>query len=193
LEVLPIGVAEPGQYPDANTDPQGRAASELATIAVAWALLHELRHIRHQQDGTGADPYSDDKAAKHAEEMSCDAFATTFLLEQIDLYAQSTNQSADLIRRKRQLGIYFGLFAVTMLAKDKCGESKSHPAVQARIDAVRKLMADQKSDIAAAMVRILRLPCWGLFGLARPIPTSSLLKNPFAEGFVFYEGSVRAA
>jgi hypothetical protein len=37
LEALPVGVAEPGQYPDANTDPQGRAASELATIAVAWA------------------------------------------------------------------------------------------------------------------------------------------------------------
>lgn len=81
LEALPVGVAEPGQYPDANTDPQGRAASELATIAVAWALLHELRHIRHQREGTGADPYSDDEMAKHDEELSCDAFAATFLLE----------------------------------------------------------------------------------------------------------------
>ncbi|WP_369721320.1 phage exclusion protein Lit family protein [Bradyrhizobium sp. LLZ17] len=149
LEALPVGVAEPGQYPDANIDPQGRAASELATIAVAWALLHELRHIRHQREGTGADPHSEDKSAKHAEELSCDAFATTFLLEQIDLYA--TGQSADLVRQKRQLGIYFGLFAVTLLAKDKWGESKTHPAVQVRIDAVRTLMADQKSDIAAAM------------------------------------------
>jgi len=77
LEALPVGVAEPGQYPDANTDPQGRAASELATIAVAWALLHELRHIRHQREGTGADPYSDDEMAKHDEELSCDAFAAT--------------------------------------------------------------------------------------------------------------------
>jgi hypothetical protein len=151
LEALPAGAAEPGQYPDANIDPQGRAASELVTIAVAWALLHELRHIRHQREGTGADPYSDDEKAKHAEELSCDAFATTFLLEQIDLYARATNQSADLVRQKRQLGIYFGLFAVTLLAKDKWGESKTHPAVQVRIDAVRALMADQKSDIAAAM------------------------------------------
>jgi Peptidase U49 len=151
LEALPEGVAVPGEYPDPRTDPQGRAASELATIAVAWALLHELRHIRHQRDGTGADPFGNDRAAKHAEELSCDAFATTFLLDQIDLYAQTTGQSANMVRQKRQLGIYFGLFAVTFLAKDKWGESDSHPAVQTRIDAVRKLMADQKSDIAAAM------------------------------------------
>jgi hypothetical protein len=114
---------------------QGRAASELATIAVAWALLHELRHIRHQREGSGADPHSEDKAAKHAEELSCDAFATTSLLEQIDLCARATVQSADLVRQKRQLGIYFGLFSVTLLAKDKWGKSKTHPAVQARIDA----------------------------------------------------------
>jgi hypothetical protein len=151
LEALPVGVAEPGQYPDASTDPQGRAASELATIAVAWAMLHELRHIRHQREGTGADPYSDDAEAKRAEELSCDAFATAFLLDQIDLYARSTNQSADLIRQKRQLGIHFGLFAITLLAKDKWSESNSHPAVQARIDAVRNIMTNCKSDLAAAI------------------------------------------
>ncbi len=151
LEALPAGIAEPGQYPDASIDPQGRASSELATIAMAWALLHELRHIRHQREGTGADPYNDDEKAKHDEELSCDAFATTFLLEQIDMYALSTNQSPDLVRQKRQLGIYFGLFAVTLLAKDKWGDSKTHPAVQGRINAVKGLMADHKSDIAAAI------------------------------------------
>ncbi|WP_187829423.1 phage exclusion protein Lit family protein [Labrys sp. KNU-23] len=147
---LPAGVAEPGRYPDLKNDPQGRAASELATIAVAWALLHELRHIRHQREGTGADPFGDSEP-KHREEFSCDEFATTFLLERADECAAAEQVNVEHIRRKRQLGIYFGLFAVALLAKDKWRASESHPSVQARIDAVRTLMEPTKSDLAAAM------------------------------------------
>ncbi|WP_224741848.1 phage exclusion protein Lit family protein [Bradyrhizobium sp. 2S1] len=101
MEALPAGVAEPGSYADAGTEPQSRAAGELATIAVAWALLHEVRHIRHQREGTGAAPYGSDATEKHREEFSCDEFATAFLLEQIE---QETKQPAELVRQKRQLG-----------------------------------------------------------------------------------------
>jgi hypothetical protein len=153
LEALPSGVAEPGEYPDKQRDPQGRVAGELATIAVAWALLHELRHIRHQREGTGADPLGTDTKSKHEEELSCDAFATTFLLERIDAYSGSTGESAELVRQKRQLGIYFGLFAVALLAKERWGDSDTHPAVQTRLDAVRTLM-DPLSDIAAAIAHL---------------------------------------
>lgn len=47
---LPDGVPEPGVYPDRDASPQARAASELATFATGWALLHEVRHLKHQQD-----------------------------------------------------------------------------------------------------------------------------------------------
>uniref|UniRef100_A0A973W6R2 Uncharacterized protein n=1 Tax=Bradyrhizobium septentrionale TaxID=1404411 RepID=A0A973W6R2_9BRAD len=90
LEALPAGVAEPGSYADAGTEPQSRAAGELATIAVAWALLHEVRHIRHQREGTGAAPYGSDATEKHREEFSCDEFATAFLLEQIEQETKPT-------------------------------------------------------------------------------------------------------
>ena len=133
LDALPSGVAEPGQYPDKQRDPQGRGTGELATIAVAWALLHELRHIRHQREGAGADPLGTDTKSKHEEELSCDAFATTFLLERIDAYSGSTGESAELVRQKRQLGNYFGLFAVALLAKERWGYSDTYPAVQTRI------------------------------------------------------------
>jgi hypothetical protein len=153
LEPLPSGVAEPGQYPDKQRDPQGRAASELATIAVGWALLHELRHIRHQREGTGADPQGTDTKAKHNEEFSCDAFGTTFLLEQIDAHCRHTGEAAESVRQKRQLGIYFGLFAVALLAKDKWDASESHPSVQSRISAVHALMKPS-SDIAEAIAHV---------------------------------------
>ncbi|MBZ5763052.1 hypothetical protein LAV84_28735 [Rhizobium sp. VS19-DR104.2] len=147
VEALPEGVAEPGRYSDHLKDLHGRAASELSTVAVAWALLHEIRHIRHQREGTSADPYGTDPKPKHDEEMSCDEFATTFLLDQIDAYAQYQGESSDLVRQKRQLGIYFGLFAITLLAKDKWEASDTHPAVQTRIDAIRVLIKPDKSVI----------------------------------------------
>jgi hypothetical protein len=154
LEPLPLGIPEPGDYPDKHVDPQGRAAAELATIAAAWALLHELRHIRHQREGTGADPLGDNTAAKHQEEISCDEFGTTFLLEGTEVYAQQAKVSVGLVRQKHQLGIYFGLFALAMLTKDNWRASESHPSAQTRINAVRDLMTAQRSDMAAAIAHV---------------------------------------
>ena len=81
----------------ASSDSQGRATVELATIAAAWALLHELRHIRHQRERTGASPFSDDRNAKHREELSCDAFATRFLLDQADNYSIREGVKVELV------------------------------------------------------------------------------------------------
>lgn len=148
---LPQGIAEPGQLPDSVTDPHGRAAAELAIITTGWALLHEIRHIQHQQGGTSADLYEDDPSCRHAEELSCDEFGVKFLLERADDYAREHNVDAEHVRRKRLLGIYFGLFAITLLAKDKWEASREHPAVQTRIDAIRKMTTSPESEIAEAI------------------------------------------
>lgn len=150
-EPLPQGVPEPGTFPDAATFPQERAAAELATVALGWALLHEVRHIQHQQAGTSADPHGIDPQPARNEELSCDAFATEFLLENIQKYAQMKSEDALLVRRKRETGIYFALFTLTLLTKDNWGASKTHPAVQDRIDAVVTLMGAQHDEIAKAI------------------------------------------
>jgi len=148
---LPAGVSEPGHYPDGSADPHGRTAAELATLAVAWALLHELRHIRHQQEQTRSDPFADDQGANHREELSCDAFATNFLLDEVVRYAAEQGVDAELVRRKRQLGIYFALFTLTLLTKNHWQASPSHPSVQSRIDALKAIMEPTKSEIAAGI------------------------------------------
>lgn len=150
-EPLPPSVAEPGDFPDHDANPQGRATAELATIAAGWALLHEVRHIKHQQEGTCADPCETDPAMRHDEEMSCDAYATRFLLEQIDAYAGSAKVNPAQVSQKRQLGIYFALFALTLLTKDSWEASDTHPAVQDRIEAVRRAMLPHRSEIADAI------------------------------------------
>ncbi|MBB91764.1 MAG: phage exclusion protein Lit family protein [Gammaproteobacteria bacterium] len=149
LEPLPFGVAEPGNYADRNSNPQSRAAGEIATISTAWALLHEVQHIKHQQSGTGAN--QSDPTQQRLEEFSCDKFATEFLLEGAETYAKSQKVDVALVNQKRRLGIYFALFALTVLAKHKWEESETHPAVQDRIDAVCSIMSSNKSEIADAM------------------------------------------
>jgi len=148
---LPLGIAEPGNYPDRETDPEGRAAAELATIAVGWALLHEVRHLKHQQSGTCADPNDDDPKERHAEELSCDAFATNFLINRADECARDQKVAVEQVIRKRQIGIYFGLFALTLLAQGKWDASSSHPALQTRFDQVRTLLASTTPGIAEAI------------------------------------------
>ena len=151
LEALPRDVPEPGQYDD---NPQLRAGGELATLGVGWALLHEVRHLKHQQDGDAADPYEADPTRRRKEELSCDAFATQFLLDQLDSYAQQEKVSPNVVRRKRELGIYFALFAMTLMARDQWGASRSHPSIQARIDAVRTLMGSQRDEVAEAIASV---------------------------------------
>ena len=151
LEALPKDVPEPGFYDD---NPQLRTPGELATLGVSWALLHEVRHLKHQQDGDAADPYEEDPTQRRNEELSCDAFATKFLLDQLDTYAQEENVSSNLVRRKRELGIYFALFAMTLMARDKWGASQTHPSIQARIDAVRALMGSQRDEVAEAIATV---------------------------------------
>ena len=79
---------------------------------------------------------------------------TTFLLEGTEVYAQQAKVSVGLVRQKRQLGIYFGLFALAMLTKDNWRASEDHPSAQIRINAVRDLMTAQRSDMAAAIAHV---------------------------------------
>lgn len=148
---LPAGIPEPGTLPDTDSDPQGRAASELCIIAVAWALLHEVRHVRHQREGTSASVHGDTREARHREEFSCDEFATRFILEHVQRYSHENGDDPVLVRRKREIAIYFALFAVTLLAKDYWEASNTHPSVQDRIDAVGHLMGDDRDEAAQAV------------------------------------------
>lgn len=58
------------------------------------------------------------------------------------------------VRRKRELGIYFALFAMTLTAQDRWEAFRSHPAVQTRIDAARALMGHRREEVAEAVATV---------------------------------------
>jgi len=156
---LPEGIPEPGAYPDGKSSPQMRAAAELATFATGWALLHEVRHLKHQQDGTGA-AIGDPPEKWRAEEMSCDNYATKFLLDEVDAYALAEDVPAEKVRQKREIGIYFALFAMTLIGAGHWTESDSHPAMEARIDAVMKEMGSDGTRPSDAIAHMAFVALW---------------------------------
>lgn len=111
-------------------------------------MLHEVRHLKHQQNGTGADTYVGTQQDLHEEELSCDEFATKFLLENVAGYISQTLEELSKIKQKCQLGIYFSLFILTLLSKDKWGATKSHPSIQDCIDSVLLAIGTDKSEDA---------------------------------------------
>lgn len=159
---LPPGVPEPGKYCDVMEDVEARAAGELATIATGWAFLHELRHIQHQQDGTSA-TFDAPSADQHAEELSCDEFATTFIMEFVAKYADQYGDAEDKVRQKRELGVYFALFAMTLIAADQWGSSETHPAMQIRIEQVIKKMGAAGTGISDAIAHAAFAALWSIY------------------------------
>lgn len=151
---LPSGVPEPGTYPDAKLDTQARAPAELATIATGWAFLHEVRHLRHQQEGTSTNPDLDTPDQVRAEETSCDLSATTFLIDQIPAYATQSGYPVDLVHQKRQLAIYAALFTIALVTKDRWATSPSHPALKDRLEAAKALFGANRQAGADDVARV---------------------------------------
>jgi hypothetical protein len=67
-----------------------RAVRDLSLMALAYAFLHEIRHVmfRHPDEP---------KLADAAEELACDTFARDFLLGQVGSYVKSTGEPAESV------------------------------------------------------------------------------------------------
>lgn len=129
--VWPAGYPEPGDLRPAGASNEVIAAGELATFASAWALLHELRHLQHQQEGTSSTDGS--RIEKHKEELDCDRYAARFLLDQIDTYSNSTGDDPNKVRQKRRLGIVFGLLVLSAMKGQHQDASETHPSSRERL------------------------------------------------------------
>lgn len=158
---LPDGIPEPGTYLDASQYPQLRTASELATIAAGWALLHEVCHLRHQQEGTGA-ALADPPERWREEELSCDNFATKFLLDKISEYAAAESVSGEQVRLKREIGIYFAMFVMTLISAGRWDETSTHPAMERRISEVMRQMGANGARPADAIAHMAFVALWSV-------------------------------
>lgn len=138
------GLPEPGALP---SDPQLRAPAELALFAAGWAVLHEVRHLKHQQERTSTADGDAPEIAR-AEELSCDQFAAEFLTESAAQYASAQAEEHATVRMKRALGVYFGIFALIVLGHPNWKETETHPSVSDRLRAMQSILNASRLDEA---------------------------------------------
>lgn len=153
----PVGVPKPGVLVEHVEGDPGRVAGEIAILSAAFAVLHELRHLAHQNEGTSA-PY-DNEVLCREEEHSCDEFAVGYLLERIDDYVANTGEQAQRVLEKRQIGVYAALFALALLIKNRPGETKTHPSTQDRLNRVIRQMNDSSGLTKKASVVAMAAFC----------------------------------
>lgn len=168
----PDGLPLPGDLVDHTPGNPARLGGELAIFCVSWALLHELRHLIHQQEGTSA-AWNDVEACRN-EELTCDAFATNMLLQRIHEAPVATQYETAVMLGKRQTGIYCALFALTLLARGNWGPGATHPGVQERIDQVLEIMDAQQMSKAAGIIAISAFTTLKLAFPGAPDPVTTI-------------------
>ena len=147
---MPEGVPEPELFP--NLVGETKLVADVAAFAIGWSLLHEIGHLKHKHDGT-ATGAEDPRCERHREELSCDEFATTFLLEQVEHFAYKESTDPRKVRGKREMGVYAALFVIALAKQGAWDESESHPAMQTRIDRVVKLMCATGERVSDSLAR----------------------------------------
>jgi len=148
----PADIPLPGVLVDHVAGDPARVGGELAIFSVGWALLHELRHLIHQQQQTSA-PVGDEELSRQ-EELSCDAFATRFLLERVNEYAHAQGNEPAAVSEKRQMGIYCALYAITLLTKENWEDTATHPAMQSRIRNVLAIIESHGVSVTANVIAV---------------------------------------
>jgi hypothetical protein len=110
-------------------DVEDRAIYQLSCFAVAFLILHEtchaLKRVRGEPEG-GIE-----------EEMDCDRYAVSLLLDQIDKYASQEHEDKNKVRTKRAIGVFIG-FAIVLESTERglWTPSDSHPRLHDRIGIV---------------------------------------------------------
>ncbi len=131
-EGWPDGVPRP-QADKSGLDVEQQASFDLTMIAVAYMLLHEVRHVMYNVMSDAGD----ERPPARDEEFECDAFARRFLLYGLTEYARQSSQSVEDVLAKRVAGIALGTYALYEFTPEGGrGGSADYPPAADRLDAL---------------------------------------------------------
>jgi hypothetical protein len=121
------------------TDVKAALVFDLVCMAGAYCFLHELHHVKLSSSETNG------TLTPQEEELQCDGFARSMLLEKIAEYSTQTGYRGPLLNTKRAMSIGLGVLVVLGLT-DSASDSQTHPAVAERIDALAQSLALHPND-----------------------------------------------
>ncbi len=94
----PTDIPRPNCDRSALNDPQYKVAFDLTTLAVAYTLFHEFRHVMLDADDERHNDLRE-------EELSCDVWAREFMTARLEAYGDQHSHSYQKVLRKRSMGL----------------------------------------------------------------------------------------
>jgi len=128
LEFWPPGI--PLQRDIQHGAVEDRFVNDLAHHAVAFFILHEMRHIMVHEDGLEFSNPLD-------EEFECDRWATDYLLGDSDAYSEWSGDDPLKVKSKRAMGVVLGTVVMAHVQSMGLWEAgDEHPAITERMSRI---------------------------------------------------------
>lgn len=116
------------EEPYCNLTMKNLAARELALIALAYVVLHEINHCIQKHTCVGV------ADLLRQEELDCDQFALDFITNDINVYVKSSHEDTNLVKQKRLLGVLVGFLFIAESTGPK--ESEFYPDLRYRLNII---------------------------------------------------------
>jgi hypothetical protein len=112
------------------SNPQDQAAFDLVALALAFALLHEFRHVMFLTDGNQPGTLPE-------EELACDVWARAFMSDKLAAYARAKGHDFQQVLSKRAAGLALSAIIVHAITPTQAHWGNSqYPPVGERIEAL---------------------------------------------------------
>ncbi len=150
-------------------DTEEAAVFDLIIMASAYILLHEMKHVQFVQDGD--DPQND-----HKEEILCDEFARSMMLDNIEEYSKSSGYDLNALINKRTMSIALASFLMLVVTrKEDWKGTRSHPPMSVRVRALIDSVSLANNDFAWNYLASLLL---SQLRLEKKLPKEIAFGNP---------------
>jgi hypothetical protein len=133
----PDDVPMPSADRESLTNDQEREVFDLVALGLAFALLHELKHVQARALEAKEHTPEEERQDRAEEEMACDIWARAFMTTGIAQYAKASGHNYAKVEQKRAMGI--ALAAVTihaMTPRHAHSGSWEYPPIGDRLDAM---------------------------------------------------------
>ena len=126
----PTDVPQPTADRDGLGDSQKKVAFDLVGLALAFALLHEFRHVMYCADNSAPSTLPE-------EEIACDVWARDFMISGVAAYAKEHGHNYDQVQQKRAMGIAFAAVIIhAMTPTHAHWGNRQYPPIAERLTAM---------------------------------------------------------
>ena len=126
----PADIPEPTADRDGLADNQHKAAFDLVALALAFALLHEFRHVMYCAD-------NDAPSTLPEEEIACDTWAREYMTSGLAAYAREHGHHYAQVHQKRAMGMALAAMIIhTMTPTHAHWGNRQYPPIAERLTAM---------------------------------------------------------